>query len=113
MVYMIKQKDLLPVLELTLLDENAAAVDLTNATEVRVIILDKANATLVDKTDADASVTYTALTGRVDYAWVSPDTDVTTTFKVEVQVTWTGGKTQRFPTQGYTTGKIVPRIGAD
>jgi hypothetical protein len=108
--YKIKANDLLPLLELTLYDEDVVAVDLTNATSVRLFVLNKTNVELVDKiSSTDAELTFTAA-GVVTYAWQAAETLTPTNLKLIVEVLWASGKYQRFPTQGYAHGKIVPRI---
>ncbi len=93
-----KQYDLLPKLRLELLD-GETPVDITNASEVRLLLK---NRTVGLKIDATMEK-YDAELGQVEYTWEEGDTDTLGSFQGEVQVLWPGQLPQTFPAKGYFT----------
>ncbi len=107
--FTIKRNDLLPVLEAILKDADDNPVDLTDATGVVFHMREEETAGLKIE-DGSASIDSNPQTGKVSYPWVSngvKDTDTSGLFLGEFEVTWTGGKIQTFPSQGYISIQIV------
>lgn len=98
----LKQFDLRPVLRIRLLD-GITPVNLTTASEVRLLLKNRAtglkvNAVMTKLNQADA-----ATVGFVEYTWLPGDTNTLGTFQGEIQVLWAGGQPQTFPAKGYFT----------
>ena len=96
MDFVIKKNSLLSVLDLQLLDTSGDPVDLTTATGARLYMRDLAQDTL-KLNNAAMSVVSPATNGTVRYEWVAGDTDTVGVYALEVVVTWSSGKTQKFP----------------
>lgn len=100
LVMNLKQYDLLPVLRMTLLD-GETPVNLTLASEVRLLLKNRTTGLKVDAVmevlDQDDDDTV----GQVQYEWQEGDTDTIGSFQGEVQVLWPGGLPQTFPSRGY------------
>lgn len=98
--FKIKHYDLYPIFRLVLLD-GTDPVDLTLATEARLLLSSRntglkvnASMTITDQTDPDNI-------GLVTYAWQIGDTDTVGSFNGEIQVLWPGQIPQTFPASGY------------
>ncbi len=88
----IKQNDTSPDLEVTIVDGDGSAVDVTGAT-----IVFNMEAGGVNKI-TDGSVTIvTAASGVVKYVWQTGDTDTPGAFEGEFEVTFVGGVIETFP----------------
>lgn len=102
--FIIKRHDRLPVLRLTLLDDETP-VDLTNAAATRLLISNlaglKVDQPMVKLTQVGDTL------GQVEYAWQAGDTDTAGTFNAEVEVTWPGGARQTFPANGYFRVRVT------
>lgn len=107
--FSIKRNDLLPVLEAILKDADDKPVDLTDATGVVFHMREEETETL--KIDGiDGTFDSNRTTGKVSFAWRTngnKDTDTSGIFLGEFEVTWTGGKIQTFPSQGYISIEII------
>lgn len=102
--FTIKQDDLLPAIEVALLDGNGAAVDLTGATQVRFLMrLPRGTQPKV----AAATTVVTPAAGVVRYDWVTGNTDKAGTYRAEWEVTFPGSKPMTFPSDGYDTVSIT------
>lgn len=103
----IKVGDRLPALPLTLIGADGEPLNITDATSVRVRMWiphrPGARAYVVDA----VPVTVDAATGSLRYDWAAGDTDVCGEYAVDVLVTWSGGRRQTFPTQGWVTVEIA------
>lgn len=106
-VFVTKQGDLLPRLDVTLLDDGAP-VDLTSATEVRFIARSNNAAIKINQpmTVLDQAVNR----GRCYYQWVGTDTDTVGYYRGEVRVIWPGARPQTFPATGYFAVKIADNL---
>jgi hypothetical protein len=98
-VFNMKQYDLLPVLRLTLLD-GSDPVDLTLASEVRLLMKSRAAGLKVDSVMTKLAQENDTL-GQVEYEWQEGDTDTLGSYQGEVQVLWPGQLPQTFPAKGY------------
>lgn len=106
--FVIKQHDLLPPYE-AVLSDNGVPVDLTTATEVRLLTADKTGLILnVLMTKDPDQVTNP---GKVTYFWQSGDTAVAGSYKAEIQVIWPGTLPQTFPADGYLQLTIKKDLG--
>lgn len=103
--FTLKQNDALPKIKADL-KTIGTPVDLTGAT-VKFCMRPKGNPT--PKVNASATIV-DATTGRVEYGWVTADTDTAGTYEAEFEVTFSGGSKQTFPTQGYIEVTIVDDI---
>lgn len=104
MTWPIKKGDLDPTYSGQLL-VNGLPVDLTGRT-VQFIMKDAAG---VLKVNAAATIT-DAVNGRIEYRWVSGDTDTPGTYRVEWEVT-TAGKRRTFPPRDYLYIEVVGDLG--
>ena len=50
-------------------------------------------------------------TGKVTYDWQTGDLDTPGDYKAEVEITWSGGDIQTFPSEGYLTITVVADVG--
>jgi hypothetical protein len=99
--FAIKRNDTAPSLVATLRDAEGVAVNLTGAT---VDLIMAAATTGTVKVNTAATLT-DAANGIVTYNWLAADTSTAGDFNAEFEVTYSGGKKQTFPTDGYI--KIV------
>ena len=90
-VYM-KQNDTGPDLQVSILDGNSTAVDVTGAT----IVFNMA-AGGISKVASGAVTIVTAASGVVKYLWQAGDTDTPGVYEGEFQVTFSSGKVETFP----------------
>jgi len=105
----IKQNDLEPPLQVTLLD-GTTPVNLTSASEVRFLM--KTGTTLkvsAVMTVADQSIL--ANHGKVSYNWVTGDTDTVAQYSAEIQVTWPSTRPQTFPVDKYFVVDVQKDLG--
>jgi hypothetical protein len=100
--FTLKRYDRLPSIQASLTYPGATAVDLTGAT-VKFIMKLPAGAVKVNA----VAVVVTPASGIVRYDWLAIDTDVAGTYDAEWEVTFTGGKKQTFPTDGYLSVNVV------
>lgn len=110
-LFTMKRRDLLPILELTLSDDGAA-IDLTLATTVRLIVRGPAGIRVsAAMTVLDQSVL--ANRGKVTYAWQAGDVGTVGVYSAEVEVIWSNGKPQTYPAgdpERYFTVRIDPDL---
>ena len=103
--FYIKQDDTSPSLAATLKDSDGNAVDLTGAT-VRFHMTERPSEGKTAKVDAAANVD-TAASGEVSYDWQSGDTDTVGLYNAEWEVTYSSGKIETFPADGYTVIEVT------
>lgn len=84
--------------------DNGAVVDLTTATEIKVIG-QQAGAPLFSRTTTGSSV------GVVNYSLTAIDTAAAGVIQMEVQATLPGGKVNTYPESGYLTVEVIPDLG--
>ena len=90
----IKEGDVLPVVEATLKFEDETGMDLTDCT-VKFHMIDAEG---TEKVNASAVITDVGPPGKVEYRWISTDTDTPGRFRGEFEVTRLDGKIQTWPT---------------
>jgi hypothetical protein len=103
--FLIKQGDLLPRLDFTLLD-GTTPVDLSTALSGRFIMSNRVG-TKVDRAVAFLPQNLPENHGRGYFAWQDVDTDTVGSFNGEIEVVWPGDKTQTFPAKGYITVLVL------
>ena len=106
--FSIKVDNLLPTLKGTLVDENGVKIDLTNATAVKLLMINPGD-TGAPKVDSAAGFLAPKTDGRVEYIWQGTDTDTEGDFDGEFEVTFPGGPTS-FPNHRYMEIKIKAKI---
>lgn len=106
----VKQFDLLPVFRMQLLN-GTTPVDLTLASEARLLLKSRATGLKVDQVMEIQDQMDDDLIGVVEYAWQDGDTDTLGTFQGEVQVLWPGQLPQTFPAKGYFTINVNRELG--
>lgn len=96
--FVMKVGDTSPAFEFQLKDENADPVDITGFNEVRVLIYDRQDGTLLvdDNTAGNVSVTDGA-NGIGQYEWQSGDTSAPGKYQAEIEVTYSDGTKETFP----------------
>lgn len=99
-----KQHDTFPPVVANLRDAEGA-VDLSSATQVRFLASNGTFTIVGTCTVTDAA------NGEVTYTWAVGDTANIGTYKVEFEVTWTGGGVQTFPNGDYKELDIVADLG--
>ncbi len=97
--FFIKRGDRLPTLARTLQYQDGSAIDLTGCT-VTWVMRTKVGGEI--KVSAPATIV-SALEGRVEYAWASPDTSAVGEFVGEWRVLYPDGKTLTVPTLNFVT----------
>lgn len=107
----IKANDTHPDLVVTLSDESGA-VDLTSATQVKLIMKSTVVSPVVTVTgmmtkDPDQVTN----TGRASYGWIAEDTATPDTYDAEFEVTWPSSEVQTFPNSGYKEIVIEADLG--
>ncbi len=98
-----KQNDTLPNLDVTLVDDDDAAINVSGAT---IRFLMRAPGSTTTKVDAAGSIV-SAADGQVRYSWAAGDLDTVGSYDAEFQVTFGSGGVRTFPTDGYL--RIVVR----
>lgn len=102
----IKQHDTWPTLDAVLKDGNGDPIDLTAATQVKVLAKNSTGSVTWSGTCTITS----APAGAVTYTFTGvTDTSTVNSYDAEFEITWTSGKITTVPTVGYF--KIV--VGAD
>jgi Rib/alpha/Esp surface antigen-like repeat protein len=93
----IKQNDTNPAMQFTLQDSDEQAVSLVGAT-ARFLMRARGGSDV--KTNAVASIT-DAAAGVVTYTPVAADTDTPGQYEAEVEITYSDGTKETFPSRGY------------
>lgn len=110
--FYLKEGDTSPSITATLQDAAGNAVDLTQATEVKFHMALRPEPGEVHgtaKVSADADKV-DATNGEVRYDWAATDTDTPGIYDAEWRVTWTGGRIESFPQDGYRIIEIKERL---
>lgn len=106
MTFYIKQNDTSPAMLATLQDASGSAVNITGGS-VRFHMRPVGSTTA--KVSTTATIV-TASTGSVRYSWASGDTDTVGAYQAEFQVTYSDGKIETFPNDGYIAVEITDDI---
>lgn len=102
--FYIKQGDLTPTLDATLLDPNGNPVNLTGTT-VRFHMTPVGGAILINQ----SATVVSAATGQVRYTWTGTDTATAGNYLAEFEVT-TGGVQQTYPNDRYISVIITAQL---
>jgi hypothetical protein len=85
--------------EYTLKTSNGVAIDLTNATTVFMVMTkDGEN---VPTINGACSISSPKTDGKVTYAWTASQTSVTGFYWLKFIITWSNGKKEEVPSNGY------------
>jgi hypothetical protein len=106
MAFYIKQNDTSPNLRAVLKDGDEDPINLTDAT-INFHMRTVGGETAV--VDAAASIV-TAEAGIVQYIWDAADTATVGSYQAEFEVTFSGGKVETFPNNGYIRVEITDDI---
>lgn len=104
--FFIKQGDLLPPM-VAVITDSGTPFDLSDVASAKFIMKDYRGT----KVSATAELDNDPTTGKVNYWWVSGDTDQDGVFQAEVELTYTNGKRQTFPKKGYLKIRIGKELG--
>ena len=107
MTFYVKQNDTAPSIRATLKDGDDQVIDLTGAT-VRFHMRTIGGTTA--KVDSEVSVVIPATDGIVQYDWIAADTDTIGTYQAEFEITYTNGRIETFPNNGYIRVEITDDI---
>jgi hypothetical protein len=102
-----KQGDLEPPISVSLTDSTGSVVSVVTAESVKFRM--SPTSTLVELFSRAATIE-DAASGLFSYRWQVGDTDVSGAYYGEFVVSWPAGRTQTFPTSGYITIAIEPRL---
>lgn len=105
----IKRHDTRPIRTLTVVEQDPAAavgvsrpVDLTNATQAKLVGLSTSPTILAFTNRTLGVVTWTPTAG---------ETATAGTFQMEIEITWSDGGIETYPNDGYFTITIFPDLG--
>ncbi len=102
--FTIKRGDTSPTLQYEL----SPTPNLTGATVVLNMKTTSGTATI---TRAAVDVVGDATDGIVEYEWISADTDTVGVYNAEFEVTYSNGKIETFPNDGYIRVKVYADLG--
>lgn len=94
--FTIKQGARKPYLLLQLLDDDGEPVDLTTASSATLVMEPHGGGTAVSK----VMTFFSRSLGKVQYAWQSADTATAGAWDCEVDLTWSDGEVETYPTSG-------------
>lgn len=103
----IKRGDTGPKFRATLNDADGDPIDLTGA--AALFMMRDVNSRAI-KVAAGAMTILDAALGRVEYAWVTADTDTAGIYEAEVQVTFSDGLIETFPNDGHHRVEVVEDV---
>lgn len=110
--FTIKQNDTWPPLTSTLRGDGGVAIDLTEASQVRILLKSE---TLTIKTGPVDIID--APNGKISYEWEGAsgedpaDTAFPGTYQMEFEITWATGKVQSVPNDGYKELVVIEELG--
>lgn len=106
-----KRNDTGPPITIQCLDGNLPQ-NLTGATSAK-FLMGTIDANGVSTITVQGAMTFDAdrTTGKVTYTWGATDLAVTGEYKAEVEITWSNGQRQTFPSEGYLTIAVVSDVG--
>lgn len=107
--FVIKSGATAPYLNATLYDGDVP-LNLTGATVLMRMRRTAGGALIIN---SPATIVGPPVDGVVSYEWLVADTDEVGDFEVEWEVTFAGGAKEVFPTEGYTSVKILPSLTAE
>lgn len=105
MAFFIKQNDTSPAIKAFIKDSSESAINLSGA-DVKLHIKEVGGDTLLVK----QMTIINAATGEVQYQWITGDTSEPATYNAEIQVTYSDGKIETFPNNGYFTITITAEL---
>lgn len=107
--FQIKQGDTLPNIYFKFYEaDGTTPLDLTAATNVRIVIRNKASKALLFKKVCTID---DALNGEGYYDWTTGDTSAFGNYEFEFEITWNSGDIQTIPVSGYFDLVIVDDVG--
>jgi len=104
--FKIKKNDRLPALTIQLLNGgDNSAIDLTEASSVKVYMKNKSTGTL--KINGSSATVTDAANGRVKYSWAAADTDTAGSYLFEFKIDWGSSIYQTVPAQTVLQIEVV------
>ena len=94
----LKQNDTKPDLQITVNDDQDAAIDVSNTT----IAFHMNDSTGTSKVDSAGTIV-TAASGIIKYIWATGDLDTIGTYNAEFQITFSDSSILTVPSKGYLT----------
>ena len=114
--FVINRGDTFPNFKATLETRNETTgkwepLDLTNATGVKLYMASTEPATI----EIYGAMTIVAprTSGYVEYEWQVADTETANIYRLQFEITWSNGKLQTIPNNGYYTAEIQPDLAGD
>lgn len=104
----IKKGDRLPAFAVTLVQADGSAIDLTNASTVRLYMRNLDTGTL--KVNGVACVVENAAAGLVRYDWSAADTDTTGAYAAEFEITFVDSRKMTVPTRGALAVNVLENV---
>ena len=97
--YLKKTSDVGSFANASMTDENGVVVDLTNETEIALIVRQLGQSTGTVYTDGELDGVGSL--GKVKKKWLTGEMDTPGAYEAEWRITFTGGKKIYFPSKGY------------
>lgn len=118
MPFSIKQNDRRPLFVVVLKDDfgepTEAVVDLTDALShsgtTAVFNMRQSGGTAIAVNRGSAVITAPGTAGEVTYAWQAADTSTAGTYEAEIEILWSDGKAETFPSDSYWAVEITDDI---
>lgn len=107
----IKRHDTAPPLRVVLADGNAEPLNLSDVTILKFFMRDQNATDGTNKINGAIASIEDATTGKVRYDWVVGDTNVSSLFEGEWELTKADGSVETIPNDGYLAIAIIDDLG--
>ncbi len=105
MTFSIKKGDTSPALRATLRYDDCTTINLTGAS-ARFHMRQTGSASVL----IDAAAVVVSVAGIVEYRWTAPNTATVGAYEGEFEITYSDGKIETFPSDGFIAIEIVDSI---